>query len=409
MSRDRYIVAITIFSCIAFLIFHCTWPYDPEKQPFPGTETTSQSTASGILYSINLGQQTCNPSISPDMVNYPGCMLWLNFYGQLVVDTVNISGYTTDSVDQHDRITITDTGNNVRWYIMREELGITGITGQIQDPEWSTHPDYIACLGAETPDSAAWDGYAVRISDKAYLKFCEEQLISKSTPHLWLPDTVSSDSIVTAPEYDVSTGFVKKQYVAQFFGTSNVKIVYALIKNGLTLYILDYNDSVPKPVQLAKPAGKESWDCESPLISPEGNWVTYNCAPGVTTNSAFMQRLKTGSTPVLISDDAYEPHWWIDPVDPNQSYYIVFVTLTGIKVIDHDYTNPSVEATASAGTTRKRKLKGSAGDVPAHMGLKVEESSAVETITNLPFKGGLSPDGVYLCTGYSYTYMLMLQ
>ncbi len=404
MAKDRNVLLVKwIGMLVVLLILYCSWPYEPEKEPYPDTGVMSQSTESGTLYQINPGKQTCNPSISQDTVNYSACMLWLGFSGELNVKVpVNMSGYTTTNVLQHDRLTITDFSNTVKWYIMRDELGVTG---HIQDPEWAAHPDYIACLGE---DSSGWNAYAIRISDKASLKLCAGGMSSVSTPHIWVSDTATGGTLVSTPVYNSLTGFIDRNSIKEFFGTTSVKVVYSLPKNGLTVFYIDYNDSVPAPIALVKPDGKEAWDCESPLISPEGNWITYNCSEDVFTSSIYIQRLRAGRAPVLVSEDAFEPHWWVDPVDPAHGYYIVYVTLTGSKVVQYDFTDQSVEEKASAGITYKQKLKGSAGNVPAHMGLKVETSSAPEIIARLPFKGGLSPDGLYLCTGYVYTYILLL-
>ena len=96
----------------------------------------------GKIYTVNGDNQVCNPSISQDTVNFPASMLWLNFQGDLDVKSAD-SEYTVSvsKVRQHDRLTISDTAKNVKWYLMRD---LSKGECQFQDPEWSTHPDYRA-------------------------------------------------------------------------------------------------------------------------------------------------------------------------------------------------------------------------------------------------------------------------
>lgn len=394
----------SIVICSIILQLFCSWPYSPEKEAIPNsnTDTGDQNiSGSGIVYEVNVKKQTCNPSISQDQINYPACMIWLGFDGDLEVNIPNsIVGYTTKNVLQHDRITISDTSNNVRWFILNTELGL-GEKSQIQDPEWSAHPDYIACLGED--EKSNWDGYAIRISDKACLKLCEDKMIGVSTPHIWLPDSITSTGVVSVPEYNLATGFIIKSQIQQFFGTTNVKIVYSVRTSGLSVYYVDYNDINPKPVALVKPKGKEIWDCESPLISPEGNWVVYNCAADLFTNSSYIQRLKPDIAPVIVTENGYEPHWW---VNPKGDYYIIYNSVVNGKVVQSVLSDPNVQQSGSAGKTIKQKLMGSAGNVPVHMGLC--KDGEYDLIVDLPFKGGMSPDGNFLCTGYIYTYLMQL-
>lgn len=394
---------VTIF--VSSLLLSCEWPYDPEKQdPPPDINSNSQTLASGKLYLINPGMQTCNPSISQDLIHYPACMLWLGFEGSFVVKVLSqdTAYYHTSGISQHDRLTICDSSNTVRWYILRENLGIPN---EIQDPEWSTHPDYITCLGKDNTNK--WDCYVIRLSDKKFLKICENAMEEYSTPHIWLPDTCTNGSQNVIPIYDPVTGFVTKESIAQFFGTTKVKIVYTKPAAFYTLHYVDYEDSIPAPRTLLKPEGKTDWKCEDPLFSPEGNWIAYNCYPDLDKNDIYMQRVKQGSAPILLKEKAYEPHWWVDP-NSSETYYVIY-SVSDRKFIDGSivFTNPEVEKTGSAGSTYKLKLRGSAGDVPAHMGLTVDASSP-QLLVNLPFNGGLSRDGVFICTGYSNTYILQL-
>jgi hypothetical protein len=392
---------------IVLLAAGCDFPYSPHQQPYPGADTTRTDTGaigSGYLYPVNTGIQTCNPSISQSDV-FLACMLWLGFNTLSVKVPDSMTGFDA-AVEQHDRLTVVDTSNTVRWYIMRKAIENKG---EMQDPEWSTHPDYLACLiGTITQP---YSGYAIRFSDKRFLKICDRRLEEASMPHFWVPDSVTSTGTVAEPAFD-TTGFIKKEHIKQFFGTTRFKFVYALpAKNG-TLYYLDYSDdNDPLPVPLAKPAGKESWYCSSPLISPDGNWITYHCFVNSSQGgyySSYIQRLQPGSKAVLVADAASDPHWWVDPF--TREYYIVYTVTNGEYFCEYDFSDPAVEANGVAGATKKKHLKGSWMDGPEHMGgLVPDEDNVPYTLVRLPFKGGLSRDGYYLSTAYSYAYLMRLK
>jgi hypothetical protein len=396
-------LSVILFVSFSIILNSCDFIYSPKQEPYPGGGG-SKITKDGILYAINPGQQTCNPSISHNNSVYPACMLWLGFkILKLRIPAKWLSEYDTVSVQQHDRLTITDTSNTVQWYVKREKLSIAG---HIQDPEWSTHPDYIVCLGEDSLGN--WGGYAVRVIDApanpAYLKFCKTGLADESTPHVWLPDSATNGGIVLDPQYDPLTNFVKKPDIQSFFGTTKVKIAYVNRTNGLTIFYIDYSLETPALVQLVKPAGKESWNCECPLISPDGNWVTYNLYSSKQAIESYMQKLSPTSQPVSITSNGAEPHWW---VNNKTNYYIIFSRTGDINSTYYTAGDLSDDKiAASAGSTYMQKLTGDPGDVPFFLGLRVDETSPAVKIASLPYKGGLSDNGLFICTGYEQTFML---
>ena len=130
---------------LSLTLFACYSP-DPFVADYSNNSGSgSVETAIGKIYPVdgneNDDQQTCNPSVSQDTVNFPASMLWLNFT-KLIVNRHDV-GYSVTEVSQHDRLTVSDTANDVKWYLMIDEsLGEC----QFQDPEWSTHPDFIVSL-----------------------------------------------------------------------------------------------------------------------------------------------------------------------------------------------------------------------------------------------------------------------
>jgi hypothetical protein len=390
-------------------IVGCNFPYTPRKQPFPDTEPVTKSSDTGSinggrLYHVNTGRQTCNPSVSPGGA-YAACMLWLGFDGISVHVPDGFEAYSVTDVKEHDRLTITDTANTVRWYLLLTDVNRNG---EFQCPEWSTHPDYLACLLGTITEP--YSGYAVRLSDKKSLIICNRRLEEFSTPHLWVPDSAVRGGMVNEPVFD-DNGLIAKAQVLQFFGTAQVKFIYTLLQRGGILYYVDYSaPGDPVPVPLKKPQGLENWYCHSPLISPDGGWVTYHCFPNSAQGAyyrSFIQKLAPDAQPIPVAEKASDPHWWADR--STGRYYIVYTITNGSYFSEYDYSDESIASSGNAGATMMQRLKGTWMDVPAFLDeLAPDETYQPYTLVSLPFKGGLSRDGHVLCTAYEYAYIMKL-
>lgn len=368
----------------------CEYPNDPLPSLGGGGAVISED---GEIVPINSPYQVCNPSVSQDVVNYRDCMLWLNFNGSLSMKVPQewAATYTVSDVAQHDRLTVTDFNDSLRWFFMRDSL--PEVRGHLQDPEWTTHPAYIAFLGSTSASNSAgtWSGYVVRTTDKKVLKFSALGLTGESTPHVWIggPSDSTADTASVRPH-----GFVPRDSIRAYFGTDSVKIAYSLYRNGLTLFYVDYCDGKVDTVQLAKPSDKLDYNAESAMISPDGNWVVYHLWKSDRDAASYVQRLAPGSAPILLANPGFDPHWWFY----NGSAYVLYST-TG--VVTSEVLDEKV-ADGSAGRTMRQQVK-LAPLGPKHiMFSKVGEP---ESLLPYPFKGGLSPDGFYAATGYKYAYM----
>lgn len=384
-----------LFVIIPF-VAGCDFPYHPVRQTQPYFEQKSN----GQIYSINTKQQVCNPSITQSAL-FPGCMLWLGFDQLSVVVPDSLKGYSLTQVQEHDRLTVTDMSNTVRWYMMATDAASTG---ELQCPRWSTHQDYITFL-IGIP-AQPYSGYAIRVSDKKILKLCNAQLEEFSAPHVWMPDTAVSTAVVENPTYGAN-GFVDRNNVRQFFGTTQLKYVYALPETqGGALFLVDYSATgEPTPLRLSKPAGKESWQCASPHISPDGNWVAYHCFQNAVQGygyASYIQKLQAGSVPVLVADRASDPNWWIDPV--NGTYNIVYAVTSEEYFTPFYFTDSTLQKSGKIGATVKQRLSGKSAGT-----FTVDVNSKPDTLVRLPFKGGLSRDGNFLCTAYKYAYLMRLK
>jgi hypothetical protein len=392
------------------LIINCDFPYAPQRQPAPyspdAAETGPVFTGTGTIYPVNVAQQTCNPSIVPQgFCSSSGPEMLFLGYDHLSVTTTD-SAFTSLPITMHDRLMVVDTANIVRWYFLRSSLAPAG---DLQCPEWSTHCNYCTCLlgSIEKP----YSGYAIRRSDRHTLKLCDALLDEFSTPFLYLADSAetAADGGTINPTY--TAGFADRTSVLRFFGTTAVKYLYTHSAAAGTLYYVDYlADAVPTPHPLAKPAGKESWYCASPVASHDGNWVAYHCFSNATKGpfyASYIQRLKPGSRPVLIADGASDPHWWRDPQSGIQ--YIIYSVTSGDYFTEYDFTDTTIESGGSAGYTLKQRLSGTTMEAPVHSGtLEPDRTVPPDTLIRLPFKGGLSVDGYYLCTAYKFAYLTKL-
>jgi hypothetical protein len=377
------------------LIAGCDFPYRPELQPQPYFEQKSN----GTIFSVNTNQQVCNPSIAESDA-YPASMLWLGFDQLSVKVPDGVAGYTLTRIEEHDRITVTDSSNTVRWFLMAREAAPTG---EMQCPRWSAHPDYIS-FTVGIP-AQAYSGFAVRVSDRKMLKICDAHLEEFSTPHAWISDSAASSVAAENPAYGAD-GFVARDDVQRFFGTTRCKFAFAMPETqGGALFFVDYSAAGdPAPVRLQKPAGRESWHCESPQISRDGGWVAYHCFQNAVPGygyATFMQKLQAGSPPILVADRASDPHWWVDSAGV---YHLVYSVTKGDYFATEDFTDAALQNGGSVGATIRQRLSGS----PA-AGLALEAGAKADTLVRLPFKGGLSRDGRFLCTAYKYAYLMRIK
>lgn len=383
----------------------CEYPYKPVIEEPITVNPVTNSLSGALIKKIVPGTQVCNPSVSLDTIQFPACMLWLNFSGLLPVKTNDATSGYPKMATQHDRLTISDSSNTVRWYMMRDKI-INDVDYHFQDPEWSAHPEYIGTLLGNNNVFDTWSFYAIHPGSNAYVKIIDRRLNEISTPHLWVGPGANTASNQVSPDtvYD-NNGFLKKESVAAFFGTTDIKITWSIRENGyLSVYYVDYGADMVTPIKLLSPSNETgtSYNCESALISPDGNWIVFNAYQTTTQYKSYIQKLSPQSKPVLLKDGACDPHWWVNP-STGQSY-IVYAEINGDYDISVDLADPKYLASGEPGSTSMLRVHLNP-ELPS--ALSFELGSPVK-ILQLPLKGGLSPDGHFLCTGYKYAYIVEL-
>ncbi len=398
-KRSLIVQGAVVLSCF---VAGCDFPYKPVVQTQPGVVIKPAALVG--LHPINSGRQICNANASNDPVNFKACMLFLNLIGPMklsFVDPVWAADYGPDA-GEHDRLTIVDTGNVVRWYM---KVGKDYISEDaIQKPRWSTHPDFISFNGEV--DEA--NGYAIRISDKKVFKFNNGKFNGGSAAHIWVDPAVPSGAMLNVDPsafpatvtYDSETGMADTTSIKSFFGTRNVKIVYSkVINTKFALYYTDYSEATPTERALAKPLQKEIYNCESAQISPDvkGDWIIYNCYKGVNDPVAYYQKLEPNSKPAALSNlpRSAEPRFFKDP-ETNELFAVycnVFDAIDkdlGLEIADN-----------SLGTTYIRSLN-------LNSAVTFNRLKEERVLIGMPFRGGITADGGFLCTGYQFGYIYHL-
>ncbi|PWJ69072.1 MULTISPECIES: hypothetical protein [unclassified Fibrobacter] len=393
----KYLITSTLL--LALGLSACV--YEPEQFEEKSAESSNSGASSdiGTVYSINSGKQICNPSITQDTVNYPGAMLWLNFGGKLNVSPKD-SGYTISGVYQHDRITVTNQDNEVQWYLMTDSSEC-----QFQDPEWTTHPNFVVATSADTTGSKGctdldYGIFTARMSDHKRFWLVEKGMGEFTCPHVWV------DPSVTEPDTSASDTTIQG-----FFGTENVRLVF--VDKSSVINFVDYaNGGMKKAIKLKKSPEmeKENWTPDSPLISPDGKFIVFNVVKGPGNNTvmkSYIQKLSETSAPVEIERTAdmmgepMQPHWF----KYGERLFVTWAEVPDdVFFIKSDFSL-AVTQDGSVGRTAMREIS---LDANAPADLAMQWIGPVTEVAPIPTTGGRSADGKYLATGYANGFMLEL-
>jgi hypothetical protein len=114
--------------------------------------------STSLFFAINPGQQTCNPSMTPDSV-FTGRMMFLNIGGHEQLN--QLPPEDTGKVGQHKFVFIADTNNT---YITGFDITMLPAyaSGEWQCPKWTNIPDVFCVLA--TKSSLTYDCFLVSIS-----------------------------------------------------------------------------------------------------------------------------------------------------------------------------------------------------------------------------------------------------
>ncbi|MCX7727502.1 MAG: hypothetical protein N2053_11725, partial [Chitinispirillaceae bacterium] len=171
-------------------------------------------------------------------------------------------------------------------------------------------------------------------------------------------------------------------------------------------YYKDYSDTLQSRLtQLSRPLGRDGWNCESALISPDGKWIAFNVYKSPNYYEIWVQKLSPTSKPFLFKEDASDPHWWRHPYDTSL-LYLVYQDVPGDNLVMGDLSDKKFIETGELGITYRQMIRlFDSGETEGTAIVKIGEP---EVMVKLPTKGGLSPDGKYLCTGYDRGFIIGL-
>lgn len=393
---------------LSLTLLACYSPDPFEAETLDDDSQTNNSSEIGKIFSINGDNQVCNPSASQDTVNFPASMLWLNFQSNLDLKTSDTTFTLSKTyVRDHDRLTVSDTAKNVKWFLMRDT---TKGECEFQDPEWSTHPDFIVALrgydinGSKSCKNKDFGIFAVRTSDKKKFWFYEKNIVEYATPHVWVDPSAPKASA----DGDAST-------VEGFFGTNEVRLTYVDgdvdedKKSVQQIVFIDFaKGGKSSKIKLKKPANRGDWGIDSPLISPDGKFVVYQMKLNDQTWESYIQELskdaeavKVPRTKDMISDPA-QPHWF---AFEGRLFVLWAEFPQSSGIYNKNKLNDVSVQNGSIGRTVMREIRLMAG---APKDFAVEWVGENREIAPIPMIGGRSPDGKFLSTGYKYAYLLKL-
>lgn len=386
--------------------------YEPEQYiaKESGNDSGDSETLDvGTIYAVNQGYQICNPSISQDLDKYPGAMLWLNFSGSLGVKSDD-STYNVKKAGEHDRLTVSDSTNKVLWFV---KIDTANGDCEFQDPEWSTHGNYIAALrafdrtgGKCKSENREFGIIAIRMSDKKRFTFYSEGISSEATPHLWIDPSAKLD-----PEADDST-------IEGFFGTNNVRLTYVAEDKQNVLFVdfadvkskKDLEKALANPKKMKGPEDTKDGYIESQLFSPDGKFVVYNVIENSMTGwNAYIQEVSETSSPIRIEkldgmmSAPAQPHWF----QYDGRLFVTWAEFPNGEIMTGQQKNLLDKSMhdGSGGRTAMREvslLEGAPAD------LAVTWIGDVRQISPIPTIGGRSSDGRFLATGDSKAFLIKL-
>jgi hypothetical protein len=181
----------------------------------------------------------------------------------------------------------------------------------------------------------------------------------------------------------LSVPLTSRDMIRDFIGLDHYRFKLAFTRKAdQSIYVVDFSQveatdtSVVPKVYRFKTGGMP----DSPLFSPDGEWITWFVRLSATSQKAFVRRLAEGSEAVEIASQGTDPHFWEDSLE---NRYVVYSNRFQVALNEL----PQIEGFG----TFRRKIDRTTG----------RAIGDPEMILDKPFNGGLSKDGRYLCTGYS--------
>ncbi len=143
----------------------------------------------GTFFAVNPGQQTCNPSMTPDSI-LTGRMMFLNIGGHEQLN--QLPPGDTGRVGEHKFVFVADTNNNYVYGFELASMLPAYSAGEWQCPKWTNVPDFFCALAAKSTNGSkvVYDCILVSISSKRMLLLNARpdllQFESSSKPYVYI-------------------------------------------------------------------------------------------------------------------------------------------------------------------------------------------------------------------------------
>lgn len=209
---------------------------------------------------------------------------------------------------------------------------------------------------------------------------------------LWLAASCNTDLYYTPKQFvapTLSVPLVNSDSIRIFLGVSSYSFKLAFSNaSDEALYIVDFSQNEvdpttggqhPSVVKLPRDPARPGWEFNSPLLSPDGNLVTYYLFSGAQ-QAPYVQDASGATAAIPVASVGTDPHFWVDPAGD------LFVIYS-----DKNLTQIDMLSSLSGSATYQQKIDPVTGALIGDRTVLVDK----------PFNGGLSKNGRYLCTGYA--------
>lgn len=260
-------------------------------------------------YQLQVGVQGCNSSISLDTNSFPGCQAFMPFAGPLYLFNPDLAPGQTEYFDMNGIVVIADTSNTMKWSIHKGQFDSVD---QIQDSEWTTHPEFLCLLGGKRKLGIQiydWSGYLIRIRDKQSLRIVSNGMIEQSDIHVWVGGNRMNRSF--APSTFDSNGMNSYAAVTSFVGFSEAKVAYMLRDNFARSFIrvVTYQSGDVEIADLVSPTFLENGEIQDLLFSPDGKYIASTWFDRSTFIPSSCVVNIENSRFQIIRRNSMAPHW----------------------------------------------------------------------------------------------------
>jgi hypothetical protein len=183
----------------------------------------------------------------------------------------------------------------------------------------------------------------------------------------------------------LSVPLTSRDMIRDFLGLSHYSFKLAFTRKAdQSIYVVDFSrietDNDGQHVSPKVYRFKAEGIPDSPLFSPDGEWITYFVRLDATVQKSYVRKISDNSTSIEVAAQGTDPHFW---EDSSGRLYVVYS--------DRYQVNLNELPVITGYATYRQEINGETGALTGDR----------QDLLDMPFNGGLSKDGRYLSTGYS--------